>query len=138
MKTIYLVSCVSEKRNTPMPAEELYDSDLFRKASSFIKKKGASWLILSAKYGVVNPATIIEPYNETLNKMGVGQRRVWASRVSEELKKYIHPGDTVVFFAGARYREFLIEPILKIGCHIEIPMDGLRIGKQLKWLKEHL
>jgi hypothetical protein len=48
------------------------------------------------------------------------------------------PGDNVVFLAGKIYRENLIDPIIKSGCNVEIPMEGLRIGKQKSWLNRQL
>jgi len=44
----------------------------------------------------------------------------------------------VIILAGARYREHLIEPIQGMGCSVEISMAGLRIGEQLRWLKQKL
>jgi hypothetical protein len=43
---------------------------------------------------------------------------------------------TVVAFAGLRYREFLMD-YLKRRWMVEVPMEGLPIGKQLQWLKNH-
>lgn len=40
----------------------------------------------------------------------------------------------VVLLAGIRYREFLVAPLCVRGVTVEIPMKGLRIGEQLKWL----
>lgn len=67
--TICLVSCVGTKRATPTPAKDLYQSDWFTKARTYAKSIG-SWFILSAKYGVVHPDEVIEPYEMTLNAMG--------------------------------------------------------------------
>jgi hypothetical protein len=50
----------------------------------------------------------------------------------------LQPGDHVVFLAGIKYRENLIDPIREMGCSVEIPMEGLGIGKQLSWLKQQL
>jgi len=39
-------------------------------------------------------------------------------------------------FAGHRYREFLVEPLLRHGMIVDAPMAGLRRGEQLAWLSE--
>jgi hypothetical protein len=70
MPTIALVACVSKKNTTPMPARDLYISAWFRKASMYAARVADRWYILSAKYGLVAPDTMIKPYDETLNKMG--------------------------------------------------------------------
>ena len=39
-------------------------------------------------------------------------------------------------FAGARYREFLIEPLERLGITVFAPMAHLTRGEQLGWLTE--
>src|SRR5579859_969812 len=110
MKTIYLVSCVSEKRALDLPAEQLYCSDWFQKARSYVLRRikdGDEWRILSAKYGLLHPNTKVAPYNETLNDMRKSQRVDWSRRVINELRCALQAGDIVVFLAGQKYREFL-------------------------------
>ena len=138
MTTIALVACVSKKNSTPMPAGDLYISDWFRKASAYAARMADRWYILSAKYGLVAPKAVIEPYDETLNRMGVAARRAWARRVIEDLKRVLQPGDRVVILAGSRYRQDLIGPIRQMGYTVEVPMEGLKIGEQLRWLKQRV
>jgi len=134
MATLYLVSCVGMKRNLPARAKDLYVSPWFLKARQYVEARSQRWRILSAKHGVVEPDAMIEPYNETLNTMSVRDRKAWSERVLRELRELAAPGDTVVFLAGARYREFLIPALATDGVTVEVPMEGLRIGKQLQWL----
>jgi hypothetical protein len=138
MTTIALVACVGKKNSAPMPARDLYISAWFRKASTYAARVADEWYILSAKYGLVAPGTIIEPYDETLNRMPIAARRAWARRVIEDLRRVLKPGDHVVILAGSRYRQDLMDPIRQMGCSVEVPMEGLRIGKQLRWLKQHV
>ena len=137
-KKIALVACVSKKNPIPMPARDLYISDWFRKASAYATRVADAWYTLSAKYGLLAPGTVIEPYDETLNRMPAAARRAWAGRVSKDLGRVLQPGDQVVILAGIKYRENLIDPIREMGCSVEIPMEGLGIGKQLRWLKQQL
>jgi len=121
-----------------MPARDLYISDWFRKASVYAARVADEWYILSAKYGLVAPDTVIKPYDETLNRMPAAARRSWAERVLPDLRRVLQPGDHVVILAGVKYRENLVNPMQKMGCRVEIPMEGLGIGKQLSWLKQQL
>ena len=136
-KAIFLVSCVAEKHDRPMAARDLYCSDLFEKARNFVERQGGRWFILSAKYGLVPPEEVIEPYNETLKDKTADERHRWANEVVQELKPHCPRGTTVVFLAGERYREFLVSALREFGTSIEIPMEGLRIGEQLSWLANH-
>ena len=68
-KTIYLVSCVSKKATTCKPAQDLYLSDWFRKAKTYVVQKLRAqdrWFILSAKHHLVPPERLLCPYEATL------------------------------------------------------------------------
>ena len=134
MKTLYLVSCVAQKRKVATQAQDLYLSAWFRKARRYVESKRATWRILSAKYGVLEPASLVEPYEQTLSKMSTIERREWARRVLMDLRPLVAPGDMVVFLAGDRYRESLVPALREMAVHVEVPMEGLQIGRQLQWL----
>lgn len=136
-KTIALVACVSKKNKTPMPARDLYISDWFLKASTYADQVSDQWFILSAKYGLLDTDDVVEPYDETLNKMPVNQRRAWSRKVLENLIPKLNVGDQIVILAGIKYREFLIPKLRSEGFQVEVPMEGLRIGEQLGWLLIH-
>lgn len=118
-----LVSCVGKKRTTACPAKDMYVSDWFIKAREWAEENGARWFILSAKYGLLHPDTIIEPYEKTLNAMPVDERRIWGEQVNTAISSL--PG-RLVCLAGKKYREFLATPMLS-------PLKGLGIGEQLQW-----
>ncbi len=92
------------------------------------------WFVLSAKYGLVHPDEMIAPYDLTLNTMPMADRRQWASSVLTQLEPHLNGIGTVTFLAGQRYREFLEPSLRSRGLGVSIPMEGLRIGEQLRWL----
>lgn len=103
VRSIYLVSCVSQKAPAACPASDLNASDWFRKAKGYVQQRlrdGDRWFILSAKYGLMSPETVAEPYNTTLNAMDVDARRAWGQSVRDQLSRVLKPGDDVVFLAG--------------------------------------
>lgn len=132
---LFLVSCVSKKQASASPAKSLYQSLLFNLARAWVEREEAPWYILSAKYGLVHPDTEIAPYDETLNRMGVAQRREWAARVETQMDDMLPEADKVVIFAGQRYREYLEGYLRRRFNSVTVPMEGLRIGQQLSWLK---
>lgn len=136
MSKLALVSCVSQKASNPLPAKDLYTSQWFRSARRYTESLGIDWLILSAKYGVVEPDRVISPYNLTLNRMNREQRAKWAVKVYKELAPYLVTVDTVIILAGERYREYLPGWLRDSGKQIVIPLIGLPIGKQLQRLGE--
>lgn len=138
MSHVGLVSCASRKRLSGAQARDLYDSPLFAKSRAFVEQRCDSWYILSAKYGLVEPTEVIEPYEETLNVKSRKERDEWATRVWVSLQQRIEPGDYITILAGERYRERLVPIIVAYGCHVDVPLQGLGIGRQLQWLSQQL
>jgi hypothetical protein len=134
MARICLVSCVSLKAKEPSRARDLYKSPLFKKASEVAGKEFDRWYVLSAKYGLVDPDTVIGPYDKTLLDMAHDERFRWAEDVFRELVRCTSPDDEITFFAGSKYRENLTPLLAKRGNRVSIPMAGLGIGRQLSWL----
>lgn len=135
---LYLVSCVGKKLSRAALAKDIYISAWFKKARSYVESKNATWLILSAKYGVVNPNAFIEPYEVTLNSMAKSDRRTWGETVLAELTPYLKPKQSITILAGERYREFIEDSLRTESRTVLVPMAGLRIGEQLKWLMDAL
>jgi hypothetical protein len=136
--SLYLVSCVSRKQESLIAAKDLYTSDWFRKAKAYVEKKGSAWRILSAEHGLIHPDAVIAPYERTLNKMGIAERKSWAKDVLKQLRPILGDVDRIIILAGARYREFLLEEISDRVPTVEIPLEGLGIGQQLAWFKRKL
>jgi len=114
----------------------LYTSSLFKLNLKYARKlKPDDIFILSAKHGLLSLDNEIEPYDLTLNEMGTSQRKKWASKVLEQIKAEADlEKDHFIILAGKRYREYLI-PHFK---SYEIPLKGLRIGEQLRYLKSRM
>lgn len=137
MAKIVLISCVSKKRNYSCKARDLYISELFKKSLDYAEKvvKADNIFILSAEYGLVPIEKVIAPYDKTLNNMNKIERLAWSNLVIEDLKQYIDiDNDEVIFLSGARYRDY-IKPHIK---NVKVPLEGMRIGEQLSFLKESL
>ena len=62
---VYLVACVSQKKETCDQAQYLYTSALFTKARAYALRHADRWYILSAKHGLVPPEEVIDPYETT-------------------------------------------------------------------------
>lgn len=62
------------------------------------------------------------------------ERKTWAAGVARQLAAVLHPEDRVVMLAGDAYRHHLMPHILALTRDIDVPMQGLRIGEQMRWL----
>jgi hypothetical protein len=133
MNKIVLISCVSKKLNKPSAAKDLYVSTLFKLNLQYARKMEPDGIfILSALYGLVSLNQIISPYDVTLNNMKVEARKQWADRVINQLDEAVPISDShFVFLAGEKYRQYLVAQLP----FYEVPLQGMRIGEQLQFLK---
>ena len=132
MKKIVLISCVSKKRASRSKASDLYISPLFKKNLRYaLKLEPDEIFILSAKYGLVSLNEEIEPYDLTLNTMPAKEVKAWSERVLKDLARLADlQHDKFIFLTGSKYRKYLLQHLK----HVEIPFEGLTIGRQLQRL----
>ncbi|SFA52292.1 hypothetical protein SAMN05192569_103521 [Parageobacillus thermantarcticus] len=135
---IALISCTKKKRSYRCVAKEMYEpSSLFTKAVAFVEKKGYDdWFILSAKYGLLPKDIVIDPYDVTLNQMKASEIKAWSEKVFQQLKA-IHPTE-IDFFAGKKYRHYLIPMLESQGIRCRVPLQGMKIGEQLEFYNKAL
>lgn len=137
MKTIVLVACSKKKLNYLEQAKNLYQGHLFKLARRYAEQVGDEWYILSAKWGLVHPDQILEPYNVTLSDYPPLRRALWGFMVRSQLKFHapVPFSNRLIVLAGKQYR---VQILLPLDYHVEVPLDGLGIGQQMSWLKEQL
>jgi hypothetical protein len=132
-KTVILISCGKRKLKSSAVTREMYVGSLFRKSLKYaeVRYPGAAIYVLSAKHGLLALQDRITPYDLTLNQFTANELKRWAERTMVQLRQATDlRSDRFIFLAGVKYRKFLAEKLKSP----EIPMRGLPIGKQLKFL----
>jgi hypothetical protein len=131
-KTICIVSCTARKRETPMRAESLYCSELFYKSRGFAQANYDTWLILSAKHGLVSPCEILTPYDCALTTPSCRERKALAERVSRQAALLFEACDVQLSsICGEEYDDLLDEAGFPFQ---RKPEFALPIGKKLQAL----
>jgi len=135
-KKIVLLSCVATKLPHAAPAEELYNSPLFKKSLEYAKSLNPDDIvILSAKHYVLPLRKVIKPYDKTLLNMPSEEIQEWAVQVLKILAdKYNLEKDHFIILAGDKYRKYITPQIT----HWSAPLKGLRIGQQLSWYSKKI
>lgn len=126
-RDVVLVGCVKSKLDRPAPARELYTSALFRKQRAYAEATGVPWFVLSAEYGLVEPARVIEPYELHLASTSRAYRTEWGRRVVDDLAAKLGGLGSLVIeiHAGAAYVEALRDGLAGAGATIVEPLAGL-------------
>lgn len=132
---IALIACVKTKLGHPAPAKDLYTSQLFTGCRAYAEQHADRFLILSALHGVIDPDTVVEPYNVTLSGSRKTVQRTWAKMVAGQLATILQPGDELIVLAGLDYRAELLPMITHLVASVTVPLAGLEIGQQLAFLK---
>ena len=134
-KRVILVGCVKLKLDTTAPAKELYILPLWHRRRQYAERRGHQWMILSAKYGLVDPDRRIAPYDVTLGDLPADERRKWGRRVVGQLEDRFDPLAETTFeiHAGSLYCRAIEPGIVERGGTVTAPLAGLGIGEQLAW-----
>ena len=134
MAMVVLISCAKKKLDHAAPAKDLYASPLFRLSWKYAQTRNPDKIfILSAKYRLLDPEKVVEPYDQTLKRMNRQERKGWSAEVLKELRDNTDTkNDKFVLLAGRSYLEYMKDEIV----HKEEPLKGLSIGKRISRLKE--
>lgn len=133
------MGCVKQKAASRRQARDLYTSALFAGRRRYVERTCTEWWILSALHGLVSPEGILEPYDVALKDAGRAERRDWSNKVLASLDDQagLRPGDVVEVHAGSEYRDFgLVQGLRRRSLAIEVPAEGMTIGRQLAFYRD--
>lgn len=112
-KRLAIVNCKSKKQSYECTAEEMYSiSFQFRSQIDFIKKYYDDYVILSTKYGIIYPTSIIKPYEVSLAR-GARLKNThtllntelneWANNVKKQLQSLSETYDIIDLHISNQY-----------------------------------
>jgi hypothetical protein len=107
MKTLVFLGCSKKKLSVSAPALIMYQGMLFKLGKIIAQKIGADIRIISAKYGVIVPGQIIEPYDQ---KMTISRAKEIAEDpvvISYLNHLFSRNYDCVFVIAGKTYQRIL-------------------------------
>jgi hypothetical protein len=133
VKTVVFVGCGKAKLDRKAPAKDLYTSTLFKKCRAYAERYGDEWAILSARYRLVMPDQVIEPYDVCLDDYDRVGLQGWVhltqyeivARWPSETTKYVCLGGALYSLAFTGYPRHL---------QVELPMCHLGMGERLQFL----
>lgn len=136
MDRYLIIGCGRQKADSARYARELYTGSLFRAARAHVEAiPGVPYMILSAKYGLVRPLDIIEPYDRRLTGPWTGWHELRV-RVTGQLRELGWHGVLEVH-AGHDYASLLTYAIHldQLPLRVVSPVAGLMVGRRLAWYR---
>lgn len=129
---IIIIPCGARKLTRHARADEIYIGSYHRMCQRYAKKLGYPFFILSAKYGLLRPSDIIEPYSLTLGQAG----SVSPAFVNKQAQDLGIKNEDCIAIGGRRYTN-LCKAIFK---NCQTPLQNIKggNGKQLQWMKAQL
>lgn len=134
---LIVIGCGREKLSIAAPASNLYISDRFRSSLNLARDLAAPFVILSAKHNVVEPDSVLEPYDLDLSTLSDSDQRSWAANAIDKLAQCAE-GRTISLLAIGAYARPLLEANRARTQALEIiaPWLELETPDRLVWLKE--
>ncbi len=143
MRKLIVVQCGQMKiwKHNPelgiVEAKDAYISPYFKKGRAYAEKFGDKWVILSAKYGFLDPNEKINDYNVSFKRKNPAP--IPLSKLREQvLAKRLNEFDEVIVLGGEEYLRAVRESFSGSRCKVISPFGGLRIGERLSALNEAL
>jgi hypothetical protein len=133
MSLLYILPCSKTKiwdiTTSPpeVPAHQVYKGQLFLKGKSIVHDNKGEFLILSAKYGFVEPQDMLSNYNVTFKT-----KKPDVEWLKTHLPAKYHTTSFVVVLGGSAYADVVRKVFTK--SEIILPLYGLSIGRMLQAL----
>lgn len=143
MSALVIVQCGGKKiwKNHPnlgsVAAKNAYTSPYFQKNKLYAEKVGDQWVVLSAKYGFLDPDDEIEDYNVTFKQKK--SNPISTIELREQVKtKELDQFDEVVVLGGKEYLKATHEAFRNTDCTITSAFEGLSMGVRMSRINKEL
>ena len=145
-QVLALVGC--SKHKTPnsekgkfVPAENLYQSQLFRARVDHVTNRKLPWFVLSAKFGLVAPQTPIPKYDHRMEEKNQLDFSAWHIGVVRNLIDTLYDEFNIrdlrtvriEIHAGRKYSQPLDVILRSVGFYVIRPVESMGIGQQLRY-----
>lgn len=121
----------------PTPAREAYTGAPFKVNREYAESVADRWVILSAKYGFIEPTTPITQYEVTFKKKNTNPVRA-ATLKSQVTDLGLSKFDQVIALGGKEYRRVVEEAFAGTAVKPTFPFSGLTVGSAMRAVKQNL
>lgn len=123
--TLALLACSKSKQAGELPAREKYAApraNLFKKSREYVETAGVEYLILSGKYGALEPSDVIGDYNVSVRDRDAGEWREDVVDALQERDVDLDAYGEIVVLAGSDYYEPLADLLEDADAEVSRPL----------------
>ncbi len=119
----------------PTPAGDTYTGAPFKVNREYAERFGDRWVILSAKYGFIDPDFIIPgPYNVTFKRKS--PELVTVNKLRSQVRQLeLNRFGRIIGLGGSEYRAMIQAAFDGVPAILEFPFAGLPIGRAMAAVK---
>lgn len=128
---VAVINCASKKLSYSAPAKDFYIGTVFKVQLEFCKKNFSNYCIISAKYGLLLPTDIVEPYNLYIGDLTDQQRKELFLDCAKSLRDKFSNCSKIYFLTTDKYAELA----QYVTGECIFLLDGLRGRQKLHYLK---
>lgn len=136
MKTIYIIACSKEKRQHEAPARDLYISRNFKLRRKLAEAYADQWFVLSAQYGLLEPDSVIAPYDKNLRDIDEHESKRWFNRIQQKLEPCLTEETNIVCLGNDEYFKEISDWLVSRHVSVFIPFRHLPEEIKIPWLQQ--
>ena len=100
--TVNIIACSKLKKTRSAPAVELYTGPLFLRSLEVAQADAIPVLILSTKYGLVDPTAVLEPYELSLKSLTPSERVTLTDLLRKQLRRFVDGRTAHAYLLGGK------------------------------------
>ena len=132
-KTVAIIPCTNQKSDTPGPAREVWIGHHFQLVLAHAEMFYDKVLVMSYKYGFIDPDFVIEPYDIDIRESKAAEKLRWWFNLRSDIRLLSSWNPLLVgLYTGDVERDRIIREFVRSGTRqVILPFEGLSIGKRM-------
>lgn len=132
-ETIAIIPCTNQKASDPGPAREVWIGAHFQLVLAHAEMFYDKVLVMSYKYGLIDPDFVIEPYNVDIRYAKAADKLKWWFALRTQIGELSKAEPLLVaMYTGNFERERIVREFVKNGVRqVIIPFSGCTVGQRM-------
>ena len=137
MENIFIINCSKEKVNYQVKASDMYCSERFNLSKKIVEDNNYEWYILSSKYGLLKPDTIIDPYDKNINDLTKKEKNEYITKIIKQFSDFnINNKKRIIFLCDSLYINEICQELERKKYNIISPFSHLKPEMWVQYLKQ--